>query len=254
MTLSDASLTELLAELRERLRRFAAEPPHGVVGPPAPGPLDLAGRAALAVRLVAAGLAADEDPERLAVAGACDDLAATLQRAAEPLPGSAEQESLRRVVRAFEDLAIAWDSGAPADPRPVWGALREAGDNLWGESPAPVGVVEDVESVSSPAIWLLVGGNVRRTTIERRLLAAGLDVECLDDVEVVAARLVDERPAALVCDDAAPSRHRLRLSRLLPEPKMPIIEIRGRADGRGADKSVWLPPFRLDDLLARLEG
>lgn len=262
MTLSDVTLTDLLAELRERLRLFVAELPQRPIAPPSPGPLGPAGRAALAARLLAVMLAGHQSELAAAAAEAIKELAEVLAAAPVPLPGSAMEQGLRRLARDLEELALAWEAGEARDLAAAWTALRESGDQLIAAAgaalpAAPAAPAAAAQPAARPptattAVWLLVAGELRRRTLRRRLEAAGVAVECPANASAVAARLACERPVAVLCDDAVPARHHSRLQQLLPRAELPVIVIRGCAGKVGAQDAVWAPPFRADDLLAQL--
>jgi hypothetical protein len=106
-------------------------------------------------------------------------------------------------------------------------------------------------------VWLLVAGVLRRDSLRKRLVAAGLEVDCPEDVEAVRRRLAAERPAALICDDAAPTRYRSRLQGLgdlhgLGDGVPPIILVRSRTAAVDPGAAVWLPPYDTAELLRRL--
>ncbi|MDY0109800.1 MAG: hypothetical protein RBT60_07695 [Candidatus Krumholzibacteria bacterium] len=259
MTLSDVTLTDLLAELRERLRHFVAEPPQRPIAPPSPGPLGPAGRAALAARLLAVMLAGHHSELATAAAEAIKELAEVLAAAPAPLPGSAMEQGLHRLARDLEELALAWEAGEARDLTAAWTALRESGDQLIAAAgaalpAAPAAAAQPAAGppTATPAVWLLVAGELRRRTLRRRLEAAGVAVECPANASAVAARLACERPVAVLCDDAVPARHHSRLQQLLPRAELPMIVIRGSAGKVGAQDAIWAPPFRADDLLAQL--
>ena len=280
MTLSDASLTELVAELRERLRPFMTSPP-GQPSPPETGQaLGPSGRAALAARLLVVLLGSRQGPAAAAVAKAFGELAEALAITPAPLPGSALEDGLRRLAREFEDLALALEAGEVRGLERAWSSLREVGDRLWplepgrrsepvtgramtphaGPAPAPAPAAAAPAGTGSTesapqrlAVWLLVAGGLRRETLRRRLEQAGLAVVCPADAATAVARLTRERPAAVICDDAAPARHGSRLQMLLPAAAPPVILVRGRRAGAVESRQgEWLPPFRTADLLARL--
>jgi len=261
MTLSNASLTELVAELRERLRHFAAGPPGGAeVASPA-GPLEPSGRATLAARLLAVVVGARQGPDAAAAAKAFEGLADVLDTAPRPLPGSAWEADLKLLAREFETLAGAWDS----DNEPVlvatWRSLRAVGDRLWAQPLPQTAAAPSAVAAADPApagevvvaeVWLLTAGLLRRTSLRQRLVAAGLKVDCPEDIEAVTRRLVEERPAALICDDAAPTRYHSRLVSCLPASAPPVILVRSRTIGLDPAVTVWLPPYDTDELLGRL--
>jgi len=250
MNLHDASLSDLVAELRERLRHLT----NGVAaGAGTRGPLGPAGRAALAARLLAVGLAERTDQAGRDAARALEDLADALTAAPAPLPGSVWEADLGRLARLFEELAAAWDRHDPAALHEAWSDLQQAGSRLWSPPVAPVAAADPTpRPAPGAAIWLLVTGSLRRATLQRRLADAGLAVECLADAAVVAARLGRERPAAVVCDDAAPDRHGTHLRAVLPPGAPPLVLVRGRPGRQEPGDRVWLPPYRVEELLATL--
>lgn len=287
MDLSDVSLTELTAELRKRLRRLLSGPtrradtaaaagrqgsPSQAVPSTPPGPLAPAGRAALAARLLAVVLGDRDSGQAAQVAQAFDELAEALNEIAEPLPGSALDNALCRLASGFEDVAMAWDSAPQRELRQAWRNLRDLGDQLWSQPAEPEAAVASgapsggpqaepatgpppaatAEARSGPMLWLMVAGDLRRFLLQRRLEAAGWTVECLPDVETAISRLAQARPSAVICDDAAPARHRSRLRRVLPAPAFPVVLVQSRPAKAAADQMVWLPPFRTVDLRARL--
>lgn len=277
MALSDASLAELMAELRTRLRHFLSgavargtraaplggqDPAPVVANAREPGPLDLAGRASLAARLLAVVLGSREDAAAIDLARSFAELADALAGTPAPLPGSALEVGLRQLVRELEGLAITWDRESEPDLRQAWSNLRALGDRLWADTPSPRNVQAGsaLEAAGSPsmragsghAVWLLVAGDLRRATLRRRLARAGWTVDCLPDAEAVLARLERSRPSAVICDDAAPCRHHSRLRRLLPPSAPTVIQIRGRASRDQTREPLWLPPFRPEDLASRL--
>jgi CheY-like chemotaxis protein len=278
MALSTASLADLVAELRERLRPFMSaaderlaaregEADRSSEEPAAqqPGPLGPAGRASLAARLLAVVLGDRRDRTSRQMGQALEHLAATLAATPAPLCGSALEGGLGRLALELEQLARVWDRKIDADLCEAWRSLREVGDGLW---PPPGGEVvgsaqKDAarpprEPRRSGVLWLLVAGRLRGQTLRRRLEAAGWSVACLSDPASAVVRLDEERPTAIICDDAAPARHHSRLRRLLPSAAPPVITVRGRrqtaaADARGGpDDLVWLPPFSPGDLAARI--
>jgi hypothetical protein len=266
MDLSESSLTELVAELRERLRRFASGPPGQAAATTEPGPLNVAGRAALASRLLAVVLQGRQGRQAARVARALQDLAKSLDQASAPLPGSSWETDLRSLASQFESLAAAWDQDDGTAQTRAWTALKRAGDHLWAEPPADAAApaatnpspkspapVESVPDVALGPIWLLVGGVVRRQILCQKLELAGLKVDCLEDAADVANRLDHELPAALVCDDAAPTRYCSHLRSILPAESPPLILVRSRDPGlEQRTGPVWLPPYRTEDLLSRL--
>ena len=58
----------------------------------------------------------------------------------------------------------------------------------------------------------------------------------------------ERTPDAVVCDDAAPSRHHSRLRAAKPRPDLPVVTLQGRGPAAGHE-SVWAPPYRLEDLV-----
>jgi len=249
MALSDSSLTELVAELRQRLRHFVAGPPGlAAAATVEPGPLSPAGRAALAARLLAVALEDQGDAGTGEAAAAFTELATVLSALPTPLPGSELEAGLGELAREFEDLAAAWDRGERRDLAGTWDQLRSLGDRLWpreqARAAAPV--------PGRGEVWLLTAGVLRRTLLRRRLEAAGLRVTCLADTAAVVSRLADERPVALVCDDAAPTHHCSRLLRALPAAAPRVIQITAGAGAKAAGVPSWSPPYRPADILALL--
>ncbi len=268
MNLSESSLTDLVAELRERLRHFTAGPPGETAAADTPGPLGPGGRAALAARLLGVVLAARQGRDAAQAARSFEELAESLSAAPAPLPGSAWEADLALLSSAFETIASAWDRGDNRALARTWRDLRVVGDRLWTDptevppstarrtpvvsaAPRPVGD-DDSPPAVRPEVWLLVAGSLRRTSLRKRLVAAGLVVDCPADIETVTRRLQDERPAALICDDAAPARFRSRLLGVLPETAPQVILIRSRTSAVDPGGAVWLPPHDIDDLLAFL--
>ena len=260
MALSNTSLTELVAELRERLRHFAARPPGGAEAALPAGPLEPSGRATLAARLLAVVVGARQGPDATAAAKAFEDLAEVLDTAPRPLPGSAWEADLKSLAREFETLAGAWDSDNEPVLAATWRSLRAVGDRLWAQPLPAAAAAPSVVDVADPApageaaaeVWLLIAGSLRRASLRQRLVAAGLKVDCPEDIEAVTRRLVEERPAALICDDAAPTRYRSRLVSCLPASAPPVILVRSRTIGLDPAAAVWLPPYDADELLGRL--
>ncbi len=277
MNLDDASLSDLVAELLKRLRHLT----NGAVDPDGQaGPLDPGGRAALASRLLAVVLADRPDPPARDAARALGELADALAGARAPLPGSVWEADLTRLARQFEELAAAWDQDDPAALQEAWTRLRQLGDHLWTTTPSPVPTPPRPVSTttSSPAptpaapaaasaaappaaeaagrdqVILLVSGALRRRTLQHRLAEAGLRVICPADAAAAAAALASVDPLAVICDDAAPDRHGTRLRELLPEPAPPLVLVRARAGQGPAADAAWLPPYRVEELLARLQG
>jgi len=266
MNLSEASLTELVAELRERLRHFASGPP-GVGAPKATaGPLDQAGRAALAARLLAVVLASRKGRDAAEAARAFESLAEALAGAPTPLPGSAWEADLGLLARSFETTAAAWDRDDTPALATTWRDLRLVGDRLWsrpGEAGPAVAAPEPQETqgadpapsrAAGRSIWLLVAGSIRRASLGKRLRSAGFVVDCPETVEDVIARLADERPAAVVCDDAAPAHFRSHLLGRLPESAPPVILLRSRTTAVDPGGKAWLPPYDIAELLDRLDS
>ncbi|HOX24875.1 MAG TPA: hypothetical protein PLL30_03805 [Candidatus Krumholzibacteria bacterium] len=246
--LSDASLTELVAELRERLRHFDAGPPGAVATPASgPGPLGPAGRSALAARLLSVVLGAREEPASGATATAFAMLAAALAASPPPLPGSALETELGLLASEFESLTAKWDRGEERALGDAWEAVRRAGDRLWPPDRSATPAVGP-----SRVVWLLTAGSLRRRLLERRLRAAGLQVECHADVDSALARLDQRPPAALICDDAAPMRHCSRLRRRLPPSAPPVIQVSSSLGAQRGGPAIWTPPYRAEDLLRLL--
>jgi hypothetical protein len=263
MTLSDASLTDLVAELRERLRSFMAAPLGQSPVQPQPGPLSPAGRAALAARLLSVMLGDRHGDDAVLAARAFDELADALHATPDALPGSVMEAELRRLAGEFEDLALAWEAGEARDLTAAWRSLRDLGDRLWASTktatqpapppPAPSRTLETPAPPGRRSVWLLVAGDLRRATLRRRLEAAGLAVVCLVDADAAARRLATERPHAVICDDAEPARFGSRLQRMLPPASPPVVVVHGRPAGEpAAGSNLWLPPFRTADLLDQL--
>lgn len=258
MSLSESSLTDLLAELRERLRSLMAAPPAPGRVQPQPGALSPAGRAALAARLLAVMLTDRQGADAAAAARGFDQLAEALLTTPAALPGSEMEAGLRRLAGEFESLALAWEAGEARDLNRAWRTLRELGDSLWAPVaaaapppiPAPAAGPQPTERDS---VWLLVAGDLRRATLRRRLEAAGLNVVCPADAAAAVRRLATERPAAVICDDAEPARFGSRLQRALPPSAPPIVLVHGRpAAELATSQNLWLPPFRTAELLAKL--
>ena len=264
MNLSEASLTVLVAELRERLRRFAASP-AGDLATEAPGPT---GRASLAARLLAVVLSARRERDATQAARAFEELAEALATAPAPLPGSAWEADLGLLARTFETIAGFWDHDNSRELAASWRELRTVGDRMWLADGADVGTVvsrsprltdsplsvadRSAGSGPRPVVWLLVAGALRRGSLRKRLVAAGLEVDCPADIAAVTSRLVEERPAALICDDAEPTRYRSHLLGHLPDSAPPVILVRSRTSAVDPGGAVWLPPYDTDEVLAHL--
>lgn len=258
-------LVDLLAELRERLRQFAHKPPGAVARPRPRGALAAGERLALASRLLAEALSERTGEEAGAMADAFQRLADVLDQLPAPLAGSHLAADLEELVHVVEDLACAWDRSIEGDLPLLWRRVREAGDQLWPADPPPLPSpppsAEEPEreatapdAATSREVWLLVAGRVRRETLVRRLEQAGVTVACPPDAEALLSDLARRRPDALLCDDAAPTRHHQRLRARLGSDAPPLVLVRGRLDGRFADHRCWTPPYRPDDLLALLDA
>jgi hypothetical protein len=254
-------LIDLLAELRERLRQFAHKPPGTVARPRARGALAAGERLALAARLLAEALGERTGDEAVAMAGAFQGLADALDQLPTPLAGSHLAADLEELVHVVEDLACAWDRSVEGDLPLLWQRVREAGDQLWPADHPPLPAAQDPDAEPAPAevaappeVWLLVAGRIRRETLVRRLEQAGVTVACPADADALLSDLAGRRPDALLCDDAAPSRHHQRLRARLGNDAPPLVLVRGRLDGRFADHLCWTPPYRPDDLLALLDA
>jgi hypothetical protein len=267
MTLSDASLAELMAELRKRLRPFMSNR-NDVKGPAGarpscdledlPDPLGPAGRASLSARLLAVVLVHRKDPGSAEIAQAFENLAEMLDAASAPLPGSELENGLVRLAEEFEDLAMTWDRNAGQDLRGAWCSLRAVGDRIWSPCApsASMAVCPDDKSMEEDPqdqeLLLLVSGRMRRDMLRHRLESAGWSVVCPADGAMAVTMLSKRRPAALICDDAAPERHGRCLRRLLPAEAPPVIWVRRGVADRGPRRKelVWLPPYRATDLPA----
>jgi hypothetical protein len=257
MPIDDASLTDLVAALRERLRHLDHGP---AAGSGTAGPLGPGGRTALAARLLAVALADRPDAAGRDAARALEQLADALAGTPTPLPGSAWEADVTRLAAEFEALAAAWDGHDPLALARAWQRLREVGDRLFADpqtaAPAPPAASPTRATPPQPppaaTIWLLVTGTLRRRTLQARLTEAGLGVVCPADAAAVTARLSRERPAAVVCDDAAPTRHWSELRDQLPADAPPLVLVRARSDGGMAGGAVWLPPYRPEDLFPHL--
>ena len=260
MSLADVRLTDLMAELRERLRRFAAGPPGLAAGAREPGALDRTGRLALTARVLAAALAERSGDEARTMAAAFGSLAESLDAAPTPLEAGRQAALVDELVEAMEELAHACDRDASAAPASLWARVRAAGDRLWAPTtmattpdPAPAAAV--ARGVWQPReVWLLVAGGLRRSSLTRRLRRAGITVEALHAPDEVLAGLRGRRPDAVICDDAAPDRHFHRLRAALPPGAVPVVMVQGRGGAAAGDVPVWNPPYRLEDLAAALAG
>lgn len=258
MSLADVRLTDLMAELRERLRRFAAGPPGLAGGAREPGALDRTGRLALTARVLAAALDERRGDEARQTAAAFASLAESLDAAPTPLESGRHAALVDELVEAMEDLAHACDRDAGADPAPLWARVRAAGDQLWdptntAASPDPARPAAVVRGVWQPReVWLLVAGGLRRSSLTRRLQRAGIAVEALHAPGEVLAGLRGRRPDAVICDDAAPDRHFHHLRAALPPEAVPLVVVQGRGGAPAGDVAVWTPPYRLEDLAAAL--
>ncbi len=273
MGLDDASLTDLMAELRERLRSFISALPasRATAGPEPLGP---AGRAALAVRLLAVVLGGRGGIAAVEAAAAFSDFAEALVSTPEPLPGSALDDALRLLAADLEAMAIACEQHDGVDLAGAWRHVRDHGDRLWGvaapsvaaplppapaavdgvETPPPAAAADATRVPLQTECWLMIGGAMRRSMLHGRLEAAGLRVSSFDNLDAVLERLDVEPPAALICDDAAPHRFATRLRSRLRLPAPPLILVRGRPDPADVGQIVWLPPYCAEDLLARIGG
>lgn len=255
-------LVDLLAELRERLRQFAHKPPGAVARPRPRGALAAGERLALASRLLAEALSERTGDEAGAMADAFQSLADALDQLPAPLAGSHLAADLEELVQVVEDLACAWDRASEGDLPLLWRRVREAGDQLWPADPSslspstaePTREAATADTTTSREVWLLVAGRIRRETLVRRLEQAGMTVACPSDAEALLSDLARRRPDALLCDDAAPTRHHQRLRARLGSDAPPLVLVRGRLDGRFADHRCWTPPYRPDDLLALLDA
>ena len=268
--LDEVSMTSLVAELQERLRRFVSGPP----GEPAPAdPSGPAGRAALAARLLTVVAAERLGDEAADLARALTDLADALGAAPTPLPGSDWESDVTSLATVLEDMVAAWDAHDHQAMAGAWQGLEAAGRRIFrGEemsvpaatapAPAPAPVDEPAPSVAEaadtddapalpPEVWLLVAGSLRRASLRHRLRRAGFEVICPDDPADALSRLAHAQPAALICDDAAPSRFWSRLRAGLPEASPPLVLVRARAgDDRrfAAAHAIWCPPYDAADL------
>lgn len=257
-------LVDLLAELRERLRQFAHRPPGAVARPRPRGALAASERLALASRLLAEALAERAGDQAAETAGAFQSLAEALDQLPSPLAGSHLAADLDELVHVLEDLACAWDRSAQTEIPILWRRVREAGDHLWppvdaapaeaqkASPPEPDLPLETPSASPVREIWLLVAGRIRRQTLVRRLEQAGVRVACPPDAEALLADLAERRPDALLCDDAAPSRHHRRVRNRLAADAPLLVLVRGRDDDRFDGHACWTPPYRPGDLLALL--
>ncbi|MBD3220717.1 hypothetical protein GF314_05705 [bacterium] len=261
MTLSEASLADLVAELRKRLRRFVDAPGRGADVPREPGPLGPAGRSALALRLLAAALGQHADRGATAAAAALEDLAATLGALPDPIGDPRIQAQLEELMTATEDMARAWDRAPAEDVAPLWARVRRVADGLWGgpEAPSttpptagPTPPGKDPPTRALREVWLLVAGEVRRAALTRRLEQAGARVVSPADAPSLVERLRAARPDLVVCDDAAPTRHHRQLCRLLPDDAPPLVVVQGARPAGSARPGIWAPPYRTRDLLSAL--
>jgi hypothetical protein len=266
---SDMKLADLVAELRERLRHLASGPARDPGSARSPGALGPVGRLSLAIRLLAEALRTRRDPEAAAAATAFDELATRLAGQSEPADEDPRRADLEQLMSAFEELARAWDRGSTSDLRGPWSRVREAGDAIWSVPVAGEPRVEAATSRGKPAaprsdpdlapggnelreVWLLVAGDVRRAALTRRLQQAGVTVVVPDDASGLVARLAEARPDAVVCDDAAPTRHHRQLRELLPADAPPLVVVQADRRQAASTRAVWTPPFRTCDLVAAL--
>jgi len=249
-------LTQLVAELRERLRLFAGNLSGGPAGRRDPGPLDVGERLALTSRVLAEGLEARGGREAAEAAVAFRELAGALEGLPNPLVGSEVATSLDELVEVMDDLACAWDRQGEIDLPLLWRRVRTAGDMAWpsqetDEPDSPAGASNLAPQESIPAtgeVWLLVTGALRRGALEGRLRTAGYTVARLTDSDQVLERLKDHRPTAVVCDDAAPGRHHLRLQAAWPPSAPPLVLVRAGQGGPTTSTPAWMPPYRPEDL------
>lgn len=271
MSLSEVNLSQLVAELQQRLRRFASGPPGSPgspvssgspASPASSGALDASGRAALACRLLAVAVEERVGAENKELAGAFRDLAGALDGSSAPLPGSTWESDLAALVKSLETLARAWDDATEVDLDQAWAEVRRLGDGVWGlEKPAEVSVLVETASIETsetgevPLVWLLVAGSIRRVSLERRLAGAGFQVECLASAETVAQRLKVESPVAVICDDAAPTRHHTCLTQSGTTGPLPLVLILSRPPSRlslDVGGLAWGPPYQIEDLLSQI--
>lgn len=244
-------MIDLVAELRERLRLFARGGAMGAAGRRDAGPLDLAERLALTSRILAEGLEAQGGPDAVGFPDELRQLANAVERIPTPLGGSEVAAGLEELVQVMDDLACAWDRRRQADMPELWRRVREAGDQLWAGRPA-VAAAPEVRPGDDRPVWLLIAGALRRNTLQHRVGEAGYSVVTLADDAAVMARLCSEKPAAVLCDDAAPGRYHHRLRSRWPEQSPPLVLVRA-GNGRtiGTDL-IWTPPYRPEDLRALL--
>jgi len=259
MSLSEVNLSQLVAELQLRLRRFASGPPGSPAGEAANGALDASGRAALACRLLAVAVEERAGAENEELAGAFRDLAGALDASSAPLPGSTWETDLAGLVKSLETLARSWDDATEVDLDQAWTEVRRLGDGVWGheklvEVPVPVESTS-IETSEVPLVWLLVAGSIRRVSIERRLTGAGFRVECLANAGTVAQRLETDSPVAVICDDAAPTRHHTCLTQAGTTGQLPLVLILSRPPSKlslDLGGLAWGPPYRTEDLLSQI--
>jgi hypothetical protein len=257
--LDEINMTSLVAELQERLRRFVSGPP----GDPAPAdPSGPAGRVALAARLLAVVAADRLGDDAADLAAALTALADALGAAPTPLPGSAWESDLTGLADLLEDLVAAWDAhdGQGRIFRGEAVADRVSADVPAAEEAAAPPVAPSPTESEDPrtaSVWLLVAGSLRCASLRDRLRRAGFEVTCPDDPADALRRLEHGRPAALICDDAAPSRFWSRLMAGLPEAAPPLVLVRARAGAEtriDAAHAVWRPPYDAADLPGVLRG
>jgi hypothetical protein len=270
--LDEINMTSLVAELQERLRRFVSGPP----GDPAPAdPSGPAGRVALAARLLAVVAADRLGDDAADLAAALTALADALGAAPTPLPGSAWESDLTGLADLLEDLVAAWDAHDGQAVAGAWDRVAASGGRIFRGEAVADRVSADVpaaEEAAAPpvapsptesedprtaSVWLLVAGSLRRASLRDRLRRAGFEVTCPDDPADALRRLEHGRPAALICDDAAPSRFWSRLRAGLPEAAPPLVLVRARAGAEtriDAAHAVWRPPYDAADLPGVLRG
>lgn len=249
MDLPEANLMDLVAELCQRLRHLvpAATGPEPLDRPP--GPLGDLERSALAARVVAVKLRERGSAADNATAEAFEHLALALSGLHTRVGDGLHSDVLGGFRHGLEEFAVAWDGRPGPDLPETWRALRTAGDALY--SPDHSTTTEPTTATRS--VWLLVTGELRRSTLVWRLEQAGLDVTCPSDAESVLARLDRERPVAVICDDATPARFHRHLRRILPADAPPLVMVRRRNRDRDASGPQWLPPHRAADLLDVIE-